>query len=387
MSFSDDTNRKIFTEFLPGPALLLSSLWKIFPIYNFSPYIWLQIFLESFLITIFYFTFRHIGKTIVLASTILIAFNPVAIKYTLTSGYDFWPYFCVLVNFIGIAIALTKKKPGFWLLSTGILTGITIWCRSITSLLPFFITIFLVFYWRWHDNWNFRKIGANAAMYLIVVLIAFVSLSAYRYELTGNFRPTRSTLWHSFWGGVGQFSNPYNLNFKDQVDDQVIWEFGKTLNKELGKYTVKEMYLMPNSPYEQTLKDEAIRFIRNNPQLFVRNIFYRIGMMISPVFYKNSEMMSRNLASYLMPAGVALLLVWILGMYELFRQSRSVFWLTVTIYSYFFSTIGSIYVVGRAILPLLFINILVYLFGLQLCIPPIKKLDSKKQLGITLLNL
>jgi len=83
LSFHDVENRKTFTEFLPGPSILLYSLWKVLPIYNFSPYIWLQIILESFLISIFYFTFRHIDKTIVLTATILMAINPVAIKYTL----------------------------------------------------------------------------------------------------------------------------------------------------------------------------------------------------------------------------------------------------------------------------------------------------------------
>ena len=55
LSFHDTENRKTFTEFLPGPSILLYSLWKVLPIYNFAPYICLQIILESFLISFFYF--------------------------------------------------------------------------------------------------------------------------------------------------------------------------------------------------------------------------------------------------------------------------------------------------------------------------------------------
>ena len=368
LSFHDVENRKTFTEFLPGPSILLNSLWKVLPIYNFSPYIWLQIILESFLISIFYFTFRHIDKTIVLTATILMAINPVAIKYTLTMGYDFWPHFCVLVNFIGITIALKKQKPGFILFLTGILTGITIWSRSITSILPFYIFIFLLLYWRLKDKVNYRKIGIHATLYLLAVIISMASLSVYRYEQSGSYRPTRTTFWHSFWAGVGQFSNPYDL----PSNDIAIWKFGQKLDSELKNYSLGKMYDTPDSPYEQTLKAEAFHFIKDHPHLFIRNIIYRIAIMISPVMYHGGDMIPKSLAPYFFYFGFVLLIIWFLGMYALFKHSRLIFWLSVTIYSYFFSTIGCFYVVGRAILPLLFINIFVYLFGLQFCIRSVK---------------
>jgi hypothetical protein len=295
--------------------------------------------------------------------------NPVAIKYTLTMGYDFWPHFCVLVNFIGIAIALKKQKPSFILFLTGILTGITIWSRSITSILPFYIPIFLLLYWRLKDKVKYKKIGINIALYLLAVIIAMASLSVYRYEQTGSYRPTRSTFWHSFWAGVGQFSNPYDL----PSNDIAIWKFGQKLNSELKNYSLGEMYVNPNSPYEQTLKAEAFHFIKGHPHLFVRNIIYRIAIMISPVMYQGGGMIPKSLAPYVLPIGIALLIIWSLGMCNLFKQCRPVFWLSVTIYSYFFSTIGCFYVVGRAILPFLFINIFVYLFGLQFCIRSVKR--------------
>ena len=374
LSFHDANNRTNFTEFLPGPSILLSSLWKVLPVYNFSPYIWLQIILESILISFFYLAFRHINKTVVLTTAILMVINPVAIKYTLTMGYDFWPQFCVLVNFIGITVSLKKQNPGPILFLTGILTGISIWSRSITSLLPFYISIFLLLYWRVQDRVNYRKIVANASLYLLIVIIAMASLSLYRHEITGSYRPTRSTFWHSFWAGVLQFPNPYGLDSKDKVSDIVIWEFGQKLNSELKQYTLWDMYDFPDSPYEQTLKAEAFRFLSEYPHLFVRNVLYRIGIMISPVLYEGSGMIPKTLAPYLRPVGFLLIIIWLLGMYELFRHSRQVFWLVVTIYFYFFSTIGCLYVVGRAILPFLFINIFVYLFGLQFSIRSGKRL-------------
>ncbi len=368
-------DRAALTEFLPGPSILLSWLWKVLPVYNFSPYIWLQILLESLLISFFYFTVRRENVIVFVITTILMIVNPVAIKNTLRMGYDFWPLFCVLVNFIGVSLALEAKgakRNGTIILVTGILTGITIWFRSITNFLPFYVAIFLLCYWRLKDKQNYRRISIRITLYLIPVIISMTSLSVYRHELTGSYRPTRSTFWHSFWAGVGQFSNPYGLVSLDNA----IWQFGKKLNSQLGNHTLSEMDDAPNSLYESTLKAEAFRFCREHPWLLVRNMLYRITIMISPVMYKHGAFIPTRVSSYLFPLGFILVVIWFLGMYNLFRQNCQIFWLSLTIYAYFFSTIGLFYVVGRAILPFLFINIFVYLFGLKLCIRIAKRIGS-----------
>jgi hypothetical protein len=375
LSFHIAENRQNFTGFLPGPSILLYLLWKVLNVYNFSPYIWLQIFLESFLISFVYFALRKIHKSIALATTIFMMINPVTIKYTLTMGYDFWPQFCVLVNFIGITLSLQRKKFEYILFFTGMLAGITIWFRSITSILPFYIAIFLVFYFRLKDKWKYTRIGFCIALYLFPVIFSMVTLSVYRYELTGNYRPTRSTFWHSFWAGVGQFPNPYGL----KSIDEAIWKFGQRLNPKLADLNVKEMAEMgaiPDSLYEKTLKNEAFLFIRKYPHLIVRNTIYRIVIMIAPVLYKDGTFIPDRLLSYLFPLGGALIVIWLLGMYSLLKFNRPLFGLSLIIYIYFFTTFGVFYVVGRAILPFLFVNIMVYLFGIEFSIQTI--LQSEK---------
>ena len=362
-------DREPLTEFLPGPSILLSWLWKVLPVYNFSPYIWLQILLESFLISSFYFTIRRDNKIIFLITTMLMMVNPITIKYTLTMGYDFWPLFCVLVNFIGVSLALNAKRNRTIILLTGMLTAITIWFRSITNFFPFYIAILLFFYWRCKNKQSYRKISINIALYLIPIIISMVSLSVCRHELTGNYRPTRSTFWHSFWAGVGQFSNPYDLVSVDNA----IWEFGKKLNKQLENYSLSEMSYVPDSLYENTLKDEAFRFCKEYPYLLIRNTLYRITIMIAPVMYKHGTFIPERFSSYLFPLGFLLIVLWFFGMYDLFRHNYRIFLLSLTVYAYFFSTLGIFYIVGRAILPFLFINIFVYLYGLKSCIRIAKK--------------
>jgi len=361
LRFYQGENRKKFIEFLLGPGILLSLLWKIIPVYNFAPYIWLQIFLDSILILLFYLVFKMHDNPVALIATVFMTFNVATVKRTLTMGYDFWPQFCVLVNFVGIAVALRKEKNGIILFLTGILTALTVWFREITNFLPFFISILLFLYFRFHFKSNIGHIVFKVALYLLPVMISLGALSIHRYNTTGNFRPTRSTFWHSFFAGVGQFSNPYGLRSLDSD----ISEFATRSNKELENWTGEGMTESPNSVYEITLRKEAFNFVTKYPLLFIRNTFYRICIMISPFLYVPKESMLYPLHSYLFPFKVLSLIFWFLGMCYIYHRHNLLFWLSSTIYLCFFLAFGWFYVIGSVFLSFFFINVFIYLFGIK----------------------
>jgi len=362
LKFYNPNAREKFIEFLPGPAILLSLLWKIIPIYNFSPYIVLQIFLDSILILLFYLVFKNNDRDIVLFATILMIFNLPVIRRSLMMGYDFWPQFAVLVTFIGIYYGLVKNKSYLFFI-TGLLVGLTVWFRSITSFLPFFVVLFIVVYQKFSEKKKLSCAIKKGLFFILPVIFLILPLSIFRFHQTGNMRPTRSTFWHSFFAGVVQFSNPYGL--RSNANDQDVWEFGRTLNNELKNHRLGEMQKSPNSIYEETLEKEGIIFIKKYPHLFIRNTFYRIGIMISPFLYRGGDFIPDSLFNLLIPVGVVAFILWFLGMYCLFKNQQLIFWLSVTIYFYFFSAFGWFYIVGRVILPLLFLNIILYLFGLK----------------------
>jgi len=297
LEFYNKKNREKFLVGLPGPPLILCLLWKLIPVNNFAPLIWLQILLDSILIFLFYSVFYKEDKKIFFIVTILMILNFPVIKRTLMVSYDFWPQFCILVNFIGIAYSLKNKKNSVVLFITGILTAFTIWCRSITNFLPFFITILLFFYFKYYNKIKLKLIIFKIVLYILPVILSLCLLSSYRYYNTGNARPTRTYFWHAFFAGVGQFSNPYNLKSKDAD----IWNFGKKLNTEINKYSISELSKSPNNIYEKTLKNKAKEFIKRYPHLFIRNVFYRIGIMISPFLYKGGDFIpDRNSRVFLM---------------------------------------------------------------------------------------
>jgi hypothetical protein len=353
--------RTVFTEFLPGPPVVLAMLWKIIPVYNFAPYILIQCLLDAGLITIFFLAFVKYDRIIALITTALMIVNVAVARRTVMVGYDFWPQFAVMVTFLGAlqVIEHPDRKKVYFL--TGLLTSLTFWFRDITTLLPFALAPFLFVFLRRVHAMSVGRILTNIGLYLVPILLSLALVSMFRYQTTGNYRPTRSTFWHSFMVGVGQFSNPYKI----ESTDSSVWKFGKSLNKDLQNSSIEEMYKLPNSPYEVTLKEVSRQFVTEHPWLFVRNTIYRVGIMISPFFYAEGDFFQGSLSGILLPLGILLFPLWFMGMFHLYRTHPPLFWVSASIYLYFFVAFGWFYVVGRVILPYLFVSIFVYLFGVQ----------------------
>ncbi len=374
LGFHRPEDRKPLVEFLPGPAVLLGLLWKVVPVHNFAPYLLLQIFLDSLLIALLFVVISRVGNALALLTTLVMTVNIATIKRTLMMGYDFWPQFSVLVAFIGVLWLLSKDKGAGWYVLVGGLSVAAYWSRNLTLLLPLFLLPCLVFLPR-SRGVTWRTILRRSVMFGAPVLVCLVLVSAYRYETTGSARPTRSTFWHSFFAGVGQFSNPYGVDHTDPG----VWDFGVRLNSELSQSNWVEQGLRPDSPYERTLRDQARRFLTEHPGLFVRNWVYRIGIMISPLLYTHGDLVPARLSVILRPLGFLMLPLWLVGMLALYRRDRTVFWLSGAIYAHFFLVFGGFYVVGRVILPFMFVSILVYFAGISFLLALVPRQQSSAE--------
>ncbi len=355
--------REHLVEFLPGPAALLGFLWKVIPVHNFAPLVLLQVLIDSLLIAMLFAVLSRVGNVLALLTALAMTINIATIKRTLMMGYDFWPQFGVLAAFVGVLWLLSKDKGAGWYLFVGCLAAVPYWFRNITLLLPFFLLACLVFLLKSHGL-TWRTIARRSAVFVVPVLVCLALVSAYRYETTGSARPTRSTFWHSFFAGVGQFSNPYGIDHTDRS----VWRFGIRLNDEFAGFDMGNMMAQgqrPDSLYEQTLKDQAKVFLTEHPDLFARNWVYRIGIMISPLLYTQGDLVPARLSEILRPLAFLMVPLWFLGMFALYRRDKAVFWLSATVYAHFFAVFGWFYVVGRVILPFMFVSILVYLAGLS----------------------
>lgn len=353
-------SRKPMTEFLPGTALLIAVLWKVTGIYNFAPLVIFQVLIDSLLIAWFFSAFSRHQPVVAVAAALLMTINLAAIKRTLMVGYDFWPQFSVLVLVSGVIWSLSRSRPRAWQLGLiGLAAGIGLWFRSITVFLPYFVAAAVFEIAHIRRGVRATKAVALAAALVLPVILLTMGLSAYRFEATGSLRPTRSTFWHTFFAGVGQFDNPYGL----VNDDRAVWSFAQTLNPALQGQALGAMYELPGSQYESTLKSEAFDFVRRYPLLFVRNFSFRVGIMISPVLYRDGDFLPERLFPFLVPLGVMLFPLWILGLFRIVRRLPELAILFGSIYAYFFLMFGWFYVVGRVILPYLFLSIVLYLNG------------------------
>jgi hypothetical protein len=354
--------REPLTEFLPGPAVLLAGLWSVLPAgaRNFAPLLVLQILLESLAIAALFLALSlRVDRFLAVSTAIFAAVNPAAIRRTLMVGYDAWPQIAVMLLFAGALVIHRGRTRPILPLALGAVCGALLWFREIILFLPFFVAAYLAVRGRTSHGWTLRRCGTMVLLLLGPVVLSIALLSLHRLELTGSPRPTRSTFWHTFFAGVGQFPNPYGL----ENDDQSVWAFGQRIAPGLAGHSLAEMYQLPESPYEQALRAEAKRFMTRRPDLFLRNVVLRWGVMSSPLLYTGGDFLPRRGTGWFLALGWLMLPVWILGLFTLRRANPEMFGLTATFYAYFFLVFGWYYVNGRVMLPYVFLTFLVCMAG------------------------
>lgn len=350
--------RMPFTEFLPAPAYLLAGFWKLTGVHSFAPLIYFQALVDSLLIMFMCWFLRPRHMLLAWVFSFLLCIDPVSIRPVLTMGYDFWPRFACMAMFILVGKGLESRRPWPWLLVAGIAAGWAGWCRSLTTFLPFFVgAAALAYMIRQKRGWK-ESIVALTAL-LVPVLLSISALSALRYHQTGSYRPTRAVFWHSFCTGIGQFSNPYGL----EPDDQSVFRWAVELEPELRSQTVAEWVHAPNSLFERTLREAGIGFIKDHPMLFMRNTVYRALFVLSPALYQDASYIPPRARALAFGLGVLLLALWVLGMVDWYRTDPLIFALSAASVFYVIAAFSWFYVIGRVVLPVLFINLLAYCRG------------------------
>jgi hypothetical protein len=377
--------RLAHTLFLPGPAYLLFILWKIFHIYNFTVLIVLQAILESVLIGLMFNLLLGFNKIIAWIVTFILVFNVFIIRLTLSAGYDFWPVFTVLVYFTGLLFIIRTpdlKKIKIVLLVISILGGFTIWCREITTPLSVLMcgTVLFILYRKFRPD--LKAFISGTAYFVLPTLIILAGLSLYRYQLVDNIRPTRSTFWHTLWSGILCYKNPY-IEKPNPLNDKQIWEFGRKLNPELNNYELDDMYDLPDSPYEQTLKKEYFNFVRQHPLLFIRNFIFRAVTILSPPFYIGGKHVTRTENLLLLSTGFFFLILWFLGIIRIYGENRELFYIIISFFLGFIIPFGPTALMGRVMLVHLFINVIVYLYGIKLILEQV----TPKMIGMIQVSL
>ncbi|TSA19556.1 hypothetical protein D4R75_08855 [bacterium] len=109
----------------------------------------------------------------------------------------------------------------------------------------------------------------SAAILLVGFVLTFSPLIVRNYVVFNKFMATRGAFWHSFWGGVGQMPNRFNL----REDDEAIVRFAQSIDSTAR---------LDTEHYEQVLKREALTYVSQHPFAYAGSVVKRAVVFVFP---------------------------------------------------------------------------------------------------------
>lgn len=335
----------------PGYGLLMAAVWKVTGLHQWWPIRVLQVLVDLVMCWLVF----QIGRKMfderagLVASLIYACFIP-GIELVVRPHRDIWVTFLFIFTVYQLIVLRDSKKPWLQILSIGIATGVVAWMRS-TVLLYVILMAPLLFVVR-----PGREAFRFSAILIAAFALTFSPLIIRNYLVFDKFMATRGVFWHSFWAGVGQMPNPYNL----QDDDETIVRFAQSLDSTAGRQTIA---------YEQVLRAEAFKFVREHPVWYATSIVRRaivfvapkIGreMFFQPLLPKHVTGTLNLSVSKIALLGIDLLVTCLFLAGIWLKRSRWKEMLVVGYpYLYTLATLAPFYLVGRNIMNVYFVVIL-----------------------------
>lgn len=247
-----------------GYGLLLASIWKL----TGSERWWYIRVLQVLLDVIMCWLVYRIGRKVfdhrvgLLASFAYACFVP-GIELAVRPHRDIWVTFLFIVTVYQLVSLPRAQRPLLHLLGIGVATGIIAWMRSTVLLfvvlmpIPLFLT-------------RPKKEASSFTLALAAgFLLAFSPLIVRNYVVFDKFMATRGAFWHSFWGGVGQMPNPFNL----REDDEMIVRFAQSIDSSAR---------LDTDHYEQVLKQKALTYVKDHPLQYAGSVVKRGLVFVFP---------------------------------------------------------------------------------------------------------
>ena len=247
-----------------GYGLLLATIWKATGAKRWWYIRVLQILLDVIMCWLVYAIGKKVfGEKVGLVAAFLYACFIPGIELVVRPHRDIWVTF-LFITAVYQLVSLTENRNALWrMLCIGVATGIVAWMRS-TVLLFVILMIPILFMTRPRND-------ALRYSFLLLVgfILAFSPLIVRNYVVFDKFMATRGAFWHSFWAGVGQTPNPYNV----RDDDDDIVRFAQSLDSTAR---------LDTDHYEQVLKQEAKKFVQDHPLWYAGSVAKRAVVFVSP---------------------------------------------------------------------------------------------------------
>jgi 4-amino-4-deoxy-L-arabinose transferase-like glycosyltransferase len=247
-----------------GYGFLLAVIWKVTGAKRWWYIRVLQLLLDVVMCWLVYATGKKMfGEKVGLLAALLYACFIPGIELVVRPHRDIWVTFLFITSVYQL-VSLTENRNALWrMLSIGVATGIVAWMRS--TVLLFVILMIPVLFMTRQKNEALRY-----SLFLFAgFVLTFSPLIVRNYIVFDKFMATRGAFWHSFWAGVGQTPNPYNV----RDDDETIVRFTQSIDSTAQ---------LDTDHYEQVLKQEAIKLIREHPLWYAGSVAKRAVVVVFP---------------------------------------------------------------------------------------------------------
>ncbi|MBI4454637.1 MAG: hypothetical protein HY644_01925 [Acidobacteria bacterium] len=364
--YNPDASRLPLWEVEPGLSLVLVALWKLTGVYDLRPLIWLQIICDSFLCAIFFLVLHRVSVWVGFGTGLGWALFPPQIQFACTAGYDAWASFALIAVSSAMVFLCTRRlswrATAFIMLCMSLISVVGLWTRSYVLLWPFLVAGLLLQIVR-VKRWR----SILVLIYIIPSLFGIIGMMVERDRLVGNPRPTRTTFWHTFWAGIGQYDNPYGIEGLDSS----IYVFAQSLDPGLKTWFTKYRVVWDdptfNMEYEKVLAKEARVFIRRHPEILLRNHFLRILRLVVPTIrMTESTAEGIGLPQWLLAAvGLLLVPLYVAGIRRWVKGGMSSLLAFISPLGYLIFALAPFYIERRIISAVLFVHIGLAVGGIQ----------------------
>lgn len=252
----------------PGYGIFLAILWKITSSERWIYPRLVQILIDVVMCYIMFLVPSQLfSRATGYCSAAFYAFFIPQIEMAIRPYRDAWVSFLFIASLLYLFsikrddVAFSRKIV--FTICMGVFTAVVCWMRSTVLLYTIALVAGMYFLVP-------RRQWVQLSMVLIlafgVVYTPFVLRSQKDFDKP---MATRGAFWHSFWGGIGQFPNPYGV----VEDDVKIYEFGKSLDSTIT---------FNSDSYERVLKKKAMEMLREHPFFYVTTIIRRAVVITFP---------------------------------------------------------------------------------------------------------
>jgi hypothetical protein len=247
-----------------GYGLFLAVVWKLTGVRRWWFVRALQVVLDLVACWLLYSTGKKLfGERVGLMTALLYACFIPGIELVIRPHRDIWVTFLFIFTTYSLASLDQSRRPVWRMIAIGLAIGVVAWMRS-TVLLFAVLMVPLLFAVRVR-----REAVRFSAAVVLAFALAFSPLVIRNYIVFDKFMATRGAFWHSFWAGVGQTPNPFNV----RDDDDVIVAFARSIDSTAR---------LDTDHYEQVLKQKAVTFIGEHPFWYAGSVVKRGVVFIFP---------------------------------------------------------------------------------------------------------